>query len=363
MGGTGSEELTPLACSVTRARCSALFTDATLVSSSSATSLAFQRRTSQRIRTARWRGGRCCRAATNASRMVSRDAATSAGSPSRPPSPSGAGWTQVASGRVFRFDSTGSWARPPADVSSLLLGEPVLDCQSGRCRVPVGGRRQTGDVLRDTPGVPADAGKNVGGDRVEEDQPHEAQPGLPSRDAPIMDRLSVLPEDRKVDPGEVVAETRAPDHVRRVEHTLVLEHGQALTDAGDLRHTLDSGSDEGVRLDPDQGRGAEGELRADLAADRRAHREHVVPEEAEDGEHDLATAASMRNGDLADVSPGEPGGARTGQLVRDLRAGVAGADDEHAAFPQLHGVAVLARVQLDDSRIELRCEGRHMGPA
>src|SRR2546430_10785153 len=83
MGGTGSEELTPLACSVTRARCSALFTDATLVSSSSATSFAFQRRTSHRISTARWRGGRCWSAATNASRMVSRATATSAGSPSR----------------------------------------------------------------------------------------------------------------------------------------------------------------------------------------------------------------------------------------------------------------------------------------
>ena len=43
--------------SVARARWSALLTEATLVSSSSATSLAFQRSTSHRISTARWRAG------------------------------------------------------------------------------------------------------------------------------------------------------------------------------------------------------------------------------------------------------------------------------------------------------------------
>ena len=65
-----------------RARWSALLTDATLVSSSSATSVACQRSTSHRISTDRWREGRCCSAATNARRIDSRAAATSAGSPS-----------------------------------------------------------------------------------------------------------------------------------------------------------------------------------------------------------------------------------------------------------------------------------------
>ena len=79
-------------------------TDATLVSSSSATSLARQRSTSQRISTARWRGGRCWSAAMIASLVVSRSSVTAAGS--------GAGWIQVASGIVFRFASIGSWAGP-----------------------------------------------------------------------------------------------------------------------------------------------------------------------------------------------------------------------------------------------------------
>jgi hypothetical protein len=66
--------------SVARARCNALFTDGTDVSSNSATSLADQLNTSRRMSTARWRGGRFCSAATNASRMLSRATATSAGS-------------------------------------------------------------------------------------------------------------------------------------------------------------------------------------------------------------------------------------------------------------------------------------------
>ena len=61
-----------LAARVARARCRALLTDATVVSSRSATSLACQRSTSPRISTARWRGGRCWSAATKASRIDSR---------------------------------------------------------------------------------------------------------------------------------------------------------------------------------------------------------------------------------------------------------------------------------------------------
>jgi hypothetical protein len=74
------------------------------VSSSSATSVACQRSTSQRISTARWRGGRCCNAATNARRIVSRSTAVSAGS--------GVGCTQVTSAGTFRFSKTGSREGP-----------------------------------------------------------------------------------------------------------------------------------------------------------------------------------------------------------------------------------------------------------
>ena len=94
--------------SVARARWSALLTDATVVSRSSATSVACQRSTSHRISTARCRGGRCWSAATNASRIVSRASVTSAGSPSGTTRPSGIGSIHVTSGSVFRFSTTGS---------------------------------------------------------------------------------------------------------------------------------------------------------------------------------------------------------------------------------------------------------------
>jgi hypothetical protein len=90
-------------------------TDATLVSSSSATSLAFQRRTSRRMSTARWRAGRCCSAATKARRSVSRDIASSAGSPSSGSTRlSGIGSSQVASGCVVS-----GLSMPPAGPKSI----------------------------------------------------------------------------------------------------------------------------------------------------------------------------------------------------------------------------------------------------
>ena len=90
-----------MASSVARARCSALLTEATLVSSSSAASEAFHLRTSQRISAARCFAGRCCRAAMNASRIDSRVSATAAGSFSDGrTSASGIGSSQVTSGRI-----------------------------------------------------------------------------------------------------------------------------------------------------------------------------------------------------------------------------------------------------------------------
>ncbi len=55
-----------------RARWSALLAAATVVPSISATSFAEKPSTSRRMSTARWRPGRCCSAATNASSTASR---------------------------------------------------------------------------------------------------------------------------------------------------------------------------------------------------------------------------------------------------------------------------------------------------
>ena len=67
------------------------------------TSLACQRSTSQRISTARWRGGRCWSAATKASLIDSRSTTVSAGS--------GVGSIHVTSERSLRFSMAGA---PPA---------------------------------------------------------------------------------------------------------------------------------------------------------------------------------------------------------------------------------------------------------
>ena len=66
-------------CIVARARCKALLAAATLVPSAEAVSAADQPRTSRAISAARCLGGRTCRAARNASEIVSRWMATASG--------------------------------------------------------------------------------------------------------------------------------------------------------------------------------------------------------------------------------------------------------------------------------------------
>ncbi len=141
------------ASSVARARWSALFTDATLVSSSSATSAAFHRSTSHRISTARWRGGRCWSAATKASRIVSRDSATSAGSPSGAMARLGIGSIHVTSGSVFRFEILGSTRgaevhRPGATLAAVQHVEADVR------RDPVEPRAQRGAALEPVDAAP-----------------------------------------------------------------------------------------------------------------------------------------------------------------------------------------------------------------
>ena len=96
------------------ARCSALFTEATVVSRVAAASVAGSLSTSHRISAARCRAGRCCSAVTNASLTESRTAAISAGSPwSGTTRESGIGVTQRSSAGCGRmYVSTGGDAGP-----------------------------------------------------------------------------------------------------------------------------------------------------------------------------------------------------------------------------------------------------------
>jgi hypothetical protein len=66
--------------------------------------------------TARWRGGRCCSAATNASRSVSRDSATSAG------------WASAASTRTSAIGSTQECSGSPSADSAVEAGPRSIGC-------------------------------------------------------------------------------------------------------------------------------------------------------------------------------------------------------------------------------------------
>ena len=140
--------------SVARARWSALLTDATVVSSSSATSLACQRRTSRRMRTARWRGGRCWSAAMKASRIDSRATAVSAGSAAVGTTmPSGTGSIQADSTSGGRSALLGRAGR--AEVhrprASLAAAEHV---EADVRRDPVQPRAQLRAALEPVVGAP-----------------------------------------------------------------------------------------------------------------------------------------------------------------------------------------------------------------
>lgn len=102
----------------------------------------------------------------------------------------------------------------------------------------------------------------------------------------IVNGLAVLPEDREVDPREIVTEPRAPDHVRDVEDAPVVEHGCPVPDADRPRHAFDPGRDHVLRLHADERAALRRGLRADLPADRRPQGQHMVADESHDADED-----------------------------------------------------------------------------
>src|SRR5918996_5513437 len=237
--------------------------------------------------------------------------------------------------------------------------------RSGRDGGSIGQRRSPlglacGDVPRDVRRVPADAGKHVRGDRVLEDQPHEVQTGLGDNDAAFVDRRSGLVEDGQVDPREVVAKPRAPDHVRHVEDVPLVQQWQTVADADDAWNSLNAETIEVVRLDADQRRGLRSEIRTDLPSHRRSLREHSVAEETDDAEGGARRERSMTEGDLRRWLARHPRRMGTSDLQTNLRSGVTEADDEDPTFDELLRTPVVARVQLHDPRIELEGEVRNL---
>ena len=113
----------------------------------SATSAARQRSTSRRMSTARCRGGRCCSAAMNASRMLSRPATIVAGSlPSAATRESGIGSSHGTSPRSTS-GSPGCELGAPSPVGSGRRARPSRADQARVRRDPVEPGAQRGPAL------------------------------------------------------------------------------------------------------------------------------------------------------------------------------------------------------------------------
>ncbi len=120
-GSASSSSAGSARASWARARRSPLFTAVVVVPSRSATCPARQSSTSRKISTARCRADRCCNAATKASRIPAREAATAAGSArSAASSASANGCSHGTSG--------------PASASGSPLGAPSPDGSGRRPR-------------------------------------------------------------------------------------------------------------------------------------------------------------------------------------------------------------------------------------
>ena len=96
--------------------------------------------------------------------------------------------------------------------------------------------------------IPAHTSNVLRRERIQEVHADEVQARLGWHDAALLEGLSVVFEDGKIDPTEVRLETGAPDHIRHVQRTPVFEYGQPVADSDHLRHALDSGSGQ-VHLD------------------------------------------------------------------------------------------------------------------
>ena len=211
-----------------------------------------------------------------------------------------------------------------------------------------------GDVV----GVAADALDHRGGQRVLEQPAEEVQPGVAGHRAALLLRVAAGVQSGQLDPAGVGSEPGAPDDVGHVQHAAVRERRPPVGHRDRPRHPLDPGRGQVGGLDPDQRAAVRQRPAAHRAAHRRAHGQHVPEgEHHQRGEQPGRPAVDVP-GELTRVPAGQQDPVRPGQVQRDVRAGVAGADDQHVAVAQLRRVAVVARSELDDLRIQVGRERR-----
>ena len=175
--------------------------------------------------------------------------------------------------------------------------------------------------------------------------------------------VAVVSDDGGVDPVEDLPEPGRPHDVgdltrSPVDHRQPVAH---LLDAGG--DALDAACGEVRRLDPQRRAAVVTHVRHHPAPEWGAAGEHVAPREEQDREEGVHRAGLEPGRDRAAVATGEDGRVGGCHLEGDVRPGVARPDDEHRAGVQLPGPAVLARVELEDRRVELCGDGRDVGGA
>src|SRR3954470_7594675 len=196
-----------------------------------------------------------------------------------------------------------------------------------------------GDVCR----VQPDAADQRGSHPVLESQAEEEQAGRFGNDAAHVARKSGFIEDRQIDPTVVWREAGAPDDDARLEHLAATDRKPAALRVQPSDAT-DSRRNEILLRDTDQrvtaGRRLTTESPAETSVQGGARQHWPDPVE------DVTAEDAPRQ--VACVAAGQPHLAMARELERDLRAGVAGADDQNGSVRQRERIAIAARVELYD---------------
>ena len=241
--------------------------------------------------------------------------------------------------------------------------------QATRSVVPVGrglrdrrgprSGRAGGDLAGHVVGVSTRPEQHHRAERELERQPAEEQSRSLVGHAAVLLGPAVLTHHGQVDPREVLAVARAPDHARDVQHPAVGEHRLAVLDADHaLLGAVDTAGGQVVATDPQHRGAVEADVRHLLASHGRTAGEDVAPGEGDRRPGHPGPSRLDGERDLAAVAAGQRRRVGEGELVRDVGPGVGRPHDEHGPVGELAGTAVLARVQLQDPGVELGSERR-----
>ena len=139
----------------------------------------------------------------------------------------------------------------------------------------------------------------------------------------------------------------------------VVGNGEPVAHVDDTTDTRDPGGDEVLRLHADEWCRAGDEVRANLAADRRADREHVVPDEAHAPKQEIARDERLdAEGDRRRLLAGEPGRVVLHDFHGDVGARIADADHEHGTICELRRALYSSECSWTMRGSSLACERR-----